>query len=258
MIDPRTIQTFLKKMGPYTAQIDGLIGPKTYTAMRVVLKNRSVDTTAWTDLRVRVALEQLMMTLANIDVGRIDGIAGPRYDYGLELYQNYLRDIHPPESAVSHQPPIWPRQKDIRAFYGDPGENQAMLVTPYPLYLDWKLDQKIGRFSIHEKCHDSALRVMNRTLEYYGEERIHELGLDQFGGCLNVRKMRGGNAMSMHSWGIAIDWDANRNALRMNSSQAFMARADYAPFLDFWEAEGWISLGRERNYDWMHVQAARL
>lgn len=25
-----------------------------------------------------------------------------------------------------------------------------------------------------------------------------------------------------------------------------------------WEEEGWVSLGRQRNYDRMHVQAAKL
>jgi hypothetical protein len=37
-----------------------------------------------------------------------------------------------------------------------------------------------------------------------------------------------------------------------------MAQPEYAPFLDLWEAEGFVSLGRARNFDWMHVQAARL
>jgi len=258
VIDSRTVQTFLTRKGSYTGKIDGLLGVQSYTSMRICLKNSGVDASTWTPQRIRIAVEQLMMTSANIEVGKIDGIAGPRYDYGLELYQNYLRDIDPSEPAISHQPPIWPRQKDIQKFYGSPGENQVLLVTPYPLYLDWELSTKIQRFSIHEKCHDSAKRVMERVADYYGLERIHELGLDQFGGCLNVRKMRGGSAMSMHSWGIAIDWDANRNTLRMNSSQASLAKAPSAKFLDLWEEEGWISLGRERNFDWMHVQAARL
>ena len=68
----------------------------------------------------------------------------------------------------------------------------------------------------------------------------------------------GGRAMSMHSWGIAIDFDPAHNRLRWGRDRARLAGPDYRAFLDIWEAEGWISLGRERNYDWMHIQAARL
>ncbi len=64
--------------------------------------------------------------------------------------------------------------------------------------------------------------------------------------------------MSTHSWGIAIDWDADRNPLRATSKTALLATPPYAKFLDLWEEEGFVSLGRARNYDWMHVQAARL
>jgi len=258
MIDPRTIQTFLQKKGAYTGKLDGLLGTGSFTAMRIVLANNIVDVREWSNARVRIGLEQLMMTSANIDVGEIDGIAGPRYDYGLELYQNYLRDITPPEAAVAHQPTQWPRQKDITSFYGSPGAHQVRLLSPYPLYLDWNLEQTTTSFMIHEKCHDSALRVMNNVLTHYGSKAIHELGLDQFGGCLNVRKMRGGTAMSMHSWGCAIDWDADRNTLRMNHLHAQFGKPEYRAFMDFWYEEGWISLGRERDFDWMHVQAARL
>jgi hypothetical protein len=75
---------------------------------------------------------------------------------------------------------------------------------------------------------------------------------------MNVRKMRGSDAWSMHSWGIALDFDANRNALRMTSKEAAFAKPAYNQWWKLWEDEGWVSLGRERNYDWMHVQAARL
>ncbi|MCA1748660.1 MAG: M15 family metallopeptidase [Sphingomonadales bacterium] len=70
--------------------------------------------------------------------------------------------------------------------------------------------------------------------------------------------MRGGSSWSMHSWGIAIDFDPANNQLRWGRDRARMAKPAYAPFLNAWESEGWISLGRERNFDWMHVQAARL
>jgi hypothetical protein len=99
---------------------------------------------------------------------------------------------------------------------------------------------------------------MTKILKIYGHDALVRLGLDQFGGCLNVRKMRNGSAWSTHAWGIAIDWDADRNQLRWGKDRALMAQPEYAPFLDAWEAEGWLSLGRARNFDWMHVQAARL
>ena len=70
--------------------------------------------------------------------------------------------------------------------------------------------------------------------------------------------MRGGTQYSMHSWGIAIDFDPERNQLNWGRDRARLAAADCVPFWDIWEAEGWVSLGRARNFDWMHVQAARL
>jgi len=70
--------------------------------------------------------------------------------------------------------------------------------------------------------------------------------------------MRGGSSWSMHSWGTAVDLDPDRNRLRWNSSKAFLARSEYKPFWEIVESEGWTSLGRERNFDWMHFQSAHL
>ena len=82
--------------------------------------------------------------------------------------------------------------------------------------------------------------------------------MELFGGSLNVRRMRGGSAWSIHSWGCAIDFDPERNQLRWKKPKAVLSSAECADFWHFWEEEGWVSLGRARNYDWMHVQAARL
>jgi hypothetical protein len=70
--------------------------------------------------------------------------------------------------------------------------------------------------------------------------------------------MRGGSAWSTHAWGIAIDWNPSSNKLKWGREQATLARPEYDAWWDIWEEEGWLSLGRARNYDWMHVQAARL
>jgi hypothetical protein len=261
VIDNRYAQDYLKQHGFYPGVLDGKWGPQSATGAKMALTAHGVAHSTWPASRIRIALDQLIFLHAGINPGakiKVDGISGPVYQYALELWQNHLRDTYTPERLVAHQPTIWPRQRDIRAFYGEPGEHQVRLQSPYPLYLDWQLSTQVNSFLIHQKCHDSALRVMERVKLFYGVERIHELGIDQFGGCLNVRKMRGGQSLSMHSWGCAIDWDADRNGLRSTRNTAQLAKPDYEKFMDFWAEEGWVSLGRERNYDWMHVQAARL
>jgi hypothetical protein len=61
----------------------------------------------------------------------------------------------------------------------------------------------------------------------YGIEKIKALQLDDFGGCFNYRKMRGGTQLSLHSWGVAIDLDPDRNLLKETSKTARFARPEY-------------------------------
>ncbi len=131
------------------------------------------------------------------------------------------------------------------------------VVVPYPLRIAWKKSQVVRRFTCHEKVADSIARVLTRVLDHYGDQ-IKPLGLDLWGGCLNVRKMRGGTKYSTHSWGIAIDWDPERNRLRWDKNKANFAKPEYEKWWQLWEEEGWVSLGQEKDYDWMHIQAARV
>jgi hypothetical protein len=62
----------------------------------------------------------------------------------------------------------------------------------------------------------------------------------------------------MHSWGIAFDFDPDHNQLKWDHTRASFARPEYKKWLDLWEEEGAVSLGRARDYDWMHIQFARL
>ena len=153
---------------------------------------------------------------------------------------------------------LWPRQADVFRYYGQPGEHQTTLVLPFPMKVAWDKAHLIAKFSVHEKVHDSAKRCFARIADAYDEKKRAALGLDLWGGCLNVRKMRGGSSWSMHSWGIAIDFDPERNTLKWSKAKARLAKPDCVAFWKIWEEEGWISLGRARDYDWMHVQAARL
>ncbi|TXT41117.1 MAG: hypothetical protein FD135_576 [Comamonadaceae bacterium] len=69
---------------------------------------------------------------------------------------------------------------------------------------------------------------------------------------------RGGSTTSTHGWGIAFDFDPDHNPLKWDQNRARLAQPEYAAWWQCWEAEGWVSLERSRNCDWMHVQAARV
>ena len=154
----------------------------------------------------------------------------------------------------------WPKQdsKSMTEFYGPVGTGQTTLKLPYAMRLTWAPGQKITQITCHSKVADSLRSIFMETLTQYGEGRVVSLGLDRFSGCLNVRKMRGGNAWSIHSWGAAVDLDDERNQLRWNKTRAVFARPEYVPFWSIVAGHGWVSLGQARDFDWMHFQAARL
>jgi hypothetical protein len=148
--------------------------------------------------------------------------------------------------------------KQIIAKYGKPNvTGEGYLVTiqlPYPMRIAWDTDTSVTRMRCHKLVADNFLAVFNEIHREYGYAKIKELGIDLFGGCFNFRKMRGGNDWSTHSWGIAIDLDPARNQLKETSKTARFARPEYKKMIDIFYKHGFISLGRERNFDWMHFQ----
>jgi hypothetical protein len=142
--------------------------------------------------------------------------------------------------------------------YGDPNETGAgYLVTinlPYPMRLAWDLDTKVKRMRCHKLAADAFQNVFDDILAHYGMAEIERLGIDLFGGCFNYRKMRNGSKWSKHSWGIAVDLDPARNRLRETSKTARFARPEYKPMIDIFYSHGFINLGVEKNYDWMHFE----
>lgn len=142
--------------------------------------------------------------------------------------------------------------------YGTPTITGAdYLVTlelPYPMRLAWDLHTKVNKIRCHKLVKDKLKYVFDDLLSAYGYEQIVDLGIDLFGGCFAYRKMRGGSAWSKHSWGIAIDLDPVRNQLHETSKTARFARPEYTPMIDIFYNHGFISLGKEKNYDWMHFE----
>ena len=147
--------------------------------------------------------------------------------------------------------------KQATAVYGKPNQQGSYLTTiklPYPMRLAWDKKTTVTSMRCHKLVADEFIKVFNEILAVYGLAKIQELGIDLFGGCFNFRAMRDGNDWSKHSWGIAIDLDPERNQLRETSVTARFARAEYKPMIDIFYKHGFISLGREKNYDWMHFE----
>jgi hypothetical protein len=142
----------------------------------------------------------------------------------------------------------------LNAKYGVPNEAGTYLTTiilPYPFLYDGK---PVSKMRCHKLVADKFLAVFNDILAHYGLEEINKLGINKYGGCFNYRKMRGGSQLSRHSWGVAIDLDPQRNLLKETSKTARFARPEYKPMIDIFYKHGFVSLGREKNYDWMHFE----
>jgi hypothetical protein len=147
--------------------------------------------------------------------------------------------------------------RQVIAKYGKPNQQGSYLTTiklPYPMRLAWDTKTKVTKMRCHKLVAEDFIGVFNDLLEHYGYDKIVELGIDLFGGCFNFRAMRGGSDYSRHSWGIAIDLDPERNKLKETSNTARFARPEYKPMIDIFYRHGFISLGREKNYDWMHFE----
>lgn len=259
LLDVRTAQRFLIGAGVLVGPVDGVSGKGTKSASRALLAKVGITNSGWGDDRVSLALDQYILSQLGFNPGTIDGFIGPQTKDALERYQNVSRDREPPADSVSHLPTVWPRERDLMKFYGPVGQNQVSLTLPYKMRLAWDVSKVVTRIQCHAKVHDSLGRIFQSVLEHYGEADIHALGLDMFGGCLNVRPKKGGTSYSTHSWGIAIDMDPEHNQLRWGRDRARLAKSpEYTPFWQAVESEGWVSLGREKNFDWMHFQAARL
>ena len=142
--------------------------------------------------------------------------------------------------------------------YGTPNETGVnYLVTiplPYPMRLSWDKSKIITRLRCHKLVANQLSAIFKDILDFYGLEHIQRLGIDLYGGCFNFRKMRGGSDWSRHSWGVAIDLDPERNQLNQTSKNAQFAKMDYKPMIDIFYKHGFVSLGREKNYDWMHFE----
>lgn len=144
--------------------------------------------------------------------------------------------------------------------FGQPGnaDNFTIIPLPYPMRIAWDLKVKVQKMQCHELAADNFTNVFNQLLKHYGLAELQRLGIDLFGGCVNVRLMRGSKTKwSRHAWGIAIDLDPSRNGLKVKKPIAQFSKPDYKAMIDIFYANDFISYGVEKDYDWMHFELAK-
>jgi hypothetical protein len=147
-----------------------------------------------------------------------------------------------------------PTDRENLDHYGQPGSGQELFTLPYACRLSWDHGTTVRRASMHRLVGPRAQMALEQVAREYTADDRRDLGLDLFGGCLNVRKKRGGSTWSMHAFGAALDWDPDRNPLRATGHTASFATAFYKPWLQAWTDAGFMSLGSCYDFDWMHFQ----
>lgn len=191
--------------------------------------------------------EKIRLIQAKIGV-EADGIIGPQT-------VGRLLEVFGVEAS-----PTWPTQSQVRAgssIFGRAGCEAALvsLVPAYSLFFEGK---EVRSIRVHKLIAPHVEVALREVLDYYGPAEISRLGLDQYGGSYNYRRSSGGKELSMHAWGIALDFAPATNALSTKAPAASLSHPDCDAWWRIWESHGAVSLGRERNYDWMHLQFARL
>ena len=262
------LQAHLTAMGHSPGAIDGKIGPKTLGAARNLIKAHgatpSLIASFRNNSRVQVGAEQLIMReIGGLAVGPIDGIVGPatrkarahwqRGPWRNAVMQRFDADARMPRALDS-----WPLQRDMAEFFGRPGTGLTQASVPYRLKLAWQPNTHVSRITMHKKIVEPTLAAMEQIAKDYSRRDIDRLRLNVWGGCYSPRPMRGGTALSTHAYGIAHDWDPTRNPLRWGRDRAAFAGPEYEAFWSAWTAQGALSLGKARDFDWMHLQFARL
>lgn len=145
-------------------------------------------------------------------------------------------------------------------FYGDPrgavdvnpkwyASNIVRVVPPFKMTYAGK---PISGISFHkraaEELRQALLAIWNHVGKNQGE--IDRLKLSEFGGSFNYRLIRGSNALSNHSFGIAIDIMPTGNELGKTKG----AMPKFA--VDAFKAAGFKWGGDYKGRkDWMHFEA---
>lgn len=250
----KNAQIFLAKHFGYRGAIDGRAGPQTQKAARRVPDTDGTPYPAWpfTPERIVIAALQVALRDLGLEPGPPDGYYGPQTDFAFNVW---LQKAALPDRSAEDR---FGSEATIRERFGPAGGpacTAGIVRPPFPMVLAWNEAETVESFRCHIDVQQSMQVALENVADVYLPHEIIALGLHLYGGCYNYRNKRGGKTLSAHASGIALDNDPIRNRLHWGADRARLARPDARRWFEAWEAEGWHSLGREKGYDYMHVQA---
>ena len=144
------------------------------------------------------------------------------------------------------------------AKYGNPYKNKNMGLVYLPSDLRDANPALPRRIYANIDTHAKLIAALRLCLErgVLGEIKV-------FSGCFNIRLMRGGSAYSLHSWGLAFDFNAPDNPMGVGFTYEYLRSIGKQPFTEKF-LKCWRDSGFDCGGDWsstkdrMHFQLSEL
>jgi hypothetical protein len=168
---------------------------------------------------------------------------------------------------------------EIEAMFGNPankdgtlneaweGANIRKIAPPDKWRLFYQDDERglvpVSGIRLHKLLEDVFVAALDDIWKHAAEEVgqgasddeirawLHKRRLDQHGGGFNFRKITNGSQLSMHAYGIGIDWDPDHNPRKKPLTRTL---PDW--WFDVWAKHGWTDGRHYKTPDPMHVQFA--
>lgn len=96
--------------------------------------------------------------------------------------------------------------KECLAKYGDPNLQKNMVLWDVPTELE------VGIIPKKIYCNKDLIPAATKAFQNLKDSGAYNF-LKTYDGCFNIRKKRGLTSMSIHSWGLAFDFNAFENQL---------------------------------------------
>lgn len=97
---------------------------------------------------------------------------------------------------------------ELTTKFGQAGSGELMVKRkfPFPLKLNGDPKQMCYNFYGNGYIADAVIAAFDEILDIYGLDFIQRNKLNHYGGCFENRRSRGASRLSVHAWGLAVDY----------------------------------------------------